>query len=82
MLAVTGGEAVAQEEHVELAALGRGGDVLHQAEFRSARHRIRMTPAGHMMAGRLHEDAEAHLPSMRHLHHQAFRFRLHAGTGP
>src|SRR5471032_1689262 len=62
MFAVAGGKAVAQEEHVELRALGGGGDVLHQAEVRPAcRLGIRMPPAGDVMAGRLHEDAEPHL---------------------
>ncbi len=62
VLAVAGGKAVAQEEHVELAALGRGRDVLHQAEIGpSFDCGIGMPPAADVMAGRLHEDAEAHL---------------------
>lgn len=61
MLAVAGGEAVAQEEHVELGRLGRGGDVLHQRQVGRSGIGVGMAPAADMMPGRLHEDAEAHL---------------------
>jgi hypothetical protein len=62
MLAVARGKAVAQEEHVELATLGRAGDVLHQREIGPAvDDGVRMPPTADMMARRLHEDAEAHL---------------------
>ncbi len=62
MLAVAGGEAVAQEEHVELAALGGGCDVLHQPEVGPAvDDRVGMPPARDVMARRLDEDAEPHL---------------------
>jgi hypothetical protein len=60
MLAVAGGETVAQEEHVELAALGRGGDVLHQFEIGPARDGVGMPPPRDVMARRLHEDTEPH----------------------
>ena len=62
MLVVARGKAVAQEEHVELAALGGGGDVLHQGEVGPAvDDGVGMPPAADVMARRLHEDAEAHL---------------------
>lgn len=62
MLAVAGREAVAQEEHVEFAALGSRRDVLHQAEIGpSFDGGVGMPPATDVMAGRLHEDAEPHL---------------------
>jgi hypothetical protein len=62
MLAVARGEAVAQEEHVELAALGGCGDVLHQGEIGPAvDDGVRMPPTADVMAGRLDEDAEPHL---------------------
>ena len=67
MLAVAGGEAVAQEEHVELAALGRGGDVLHQLEIGPARDGVGMPPAGDVVARRLHEDTEPHLAALHRL---------------
>ena len=67
MLAVAGGEAVAQEEHVELAALGGGGDVLHQREIGAARNGVGMPPARDVMARRLHEDAEPHLAVLHRL---------------
>jgi hypothetical protein len=67
MLAVTGGEAVAQEEHVELRGLGGGRDVLHQREVRPAvRRGIGMPPAYDMVPRRLHEDAEAHVAPLVH----------------
>ena len=67
MLAVAGGEAVAQEKHVELRALGGGRDLLHQPEIGPARgDGVGMTPAADMVAWRLHEDAEAHLLLVGH----------------
>ena len=81
MLAVAGGEAVAQEEHVELPALGGGRDVLHQCEVGPAVHRgIGMPPAAYVMTRCLHEDAEAHLTANRTLLHvpSSFRLRVHA----
>ena len=65
MLAVAGGEAVAQEEHVELGALGGRGDVLHQREIGPAGgDGVGMPPAADMMARRLHEHAEPHFTSI------------------
>ena len=69
MLAVPGGEAVAQEEHVELGRLCGGRDVLHQCEVGCPRVGLGMPPTADMMAGRLHEDAEAH-PAGRWLHYE------------
>ena len=61
MLAISRGEAVAQEEHIELPALGSGRDVLHQAEVGPAiGHGIGVPPAGDVMARRLDENAETH----------------------
>jgi ribosome modulation factor len=68
MFAIAGGKAIAQEEHVELRALGGGRDVLHQAEVRPARRdSIGMPPAGDVMPGRLDEDAEPHLLLVSHV---------------
>lgn len=65
MLVVARGESVAQEKHVEPGPLGSGCNVLHQREVGRASVRVGMAPAADMMAGRLHEDAEAHLASRR-----------------
>src|SRR5436189_6070746 len=64
MLAIARGEAIAQEEHVELAAFGRARDVLHQREVGPAGDGIGVSPAGDVMSRRLDENAEAHLAAL------------------
>jgi hypothetical protein len=82
MLSIPGRKAVAQEEHVELAALGGGGDVLHQPEVGPAvDDGIRMPPPADMVARRLHEDAEAHLPFLPGRHAQWAKLRMPPSTG-
>ncbi len=82
MLAIARGEAIAQEEHVELAAFGGRGDVLHQAEVRPALDDgVGMPPAADVMTRRLHEDAEAH-PVLRCARHaQWAKLRMPPSTG-
>ena len=82
MLAIARGKAVAQEEHVELAALGGRRDVLHQREIGPAvDDGVRMPPAADVMAGRLHEDAEPHLAFLLGSHAQCAQLRMPPSTG-
>lgn len=80
MLVVARGKSVAQEEHVEPGRLRGCRDVLHQREVGRPRVCLRVAPAADMMAGRLHEDAEAHL-AVRRLHYEERRVTCPTAPG-
>ncbi|MNL00256.1 hypothetical protein D3C87_1206830 [compost metagenome] len=54
-------EAIGQKDHVELGIFGHFRDTGQQVEILAAGFRIRVTPAGNVVAGSLQEQAKMHL---------------------